>query len=59
MERQARILDNGLCLGYYLSAGVRKTPVLWPLLQETVKDVVELLLVVSVSHNAGESGVAV
>lgn len=43
----------------YLSAGVWESTRLWPLLQQRVKDVVELLLVISVCYNAGQGGVGV
>lgn len=42
-----------------LSVGIGESAGLWPLLQQGVKDDVELLLVVSVGYDAGKGGVGV
>lgn len=43
----------------YLGVGIGESTRLWPLLQQGVKDDVELLLVVSVRYDAGQGGVGV
>lgn len=43
----------------YLGAGVGESSGLWPLLQQRVKDDVELLLVIIICNHAGQGGVGV